>query len=156
MDFVAPNRTWVEVNLDNIAHNYREFCRITNVNGRVVNVMCVIKANGYGHGACELANRLIKEGCNFFGVATLDEGIELRNYGISARILVFAHIIKDRILDALEHDLIFTVYSKEIAKLLSDTAIKVNKKAIVHIKTDTGTEHSQPRGADRSFGRLGI
>ena len=110
MVLFAPNRTWAEVNLDNIVHNYREFCRITGAAGPGIRVMCVIKANGYGHGSCALAKRLEKEGCDAFSVATLDEGLELRRAGIKSFILLLNHIAINRIHEALENNLTITVF----------------------------------------------
>ncbi len=136
MEFIAPNRTWAEVNLDNIAHNYKEFCRISRQDGKKTKVMCVIKANGYGHGSCQLAKRLVAEGCEAFGVATLDEGIELRRKGIEIPILLLNHIAKDRISEALENNLTLTVYSRDMAEAVSRVA--AGKIAKIHIKIDTG------------------
>ncbi|MCL2873788.1 MAG: alanine racemase [Defluviitaleaceae bacterium] len=135
MGLTAPNRTWAEINLDNIVHNYKEFCRITNLGNKSTRVMCVIKANGYGHGSVLLAKRLEKDGCNAFGVATLDEGLELRRAGISSFILLLNHIAEDRINEALENNLTMTVFSKSMAKAISDLTKKPTQ---IHIKTDTG------------------
>jgi len=135
MNITAPNRTWAEINLDNIVHNYKEFCRVTSSYGKKPRVMCVIKANGYGHGSVALAKRLEKDGCDAFGVATLDEGLELRRAGISSFILLLNHIAEDRINEALESNLVMTVFSTQMAKSISDLAKKPTR---IHIKTDTG------------------
>ena len=135
MSLTAPNRTWAEINLDYIVHNYKEFCRITNSEGKKTKVMCVIKANGYGHGSASLAKRLEKDGCSLFGVATLDEGLELRRSGIKSFVLLLNHIAEDRVCEALENDLTMTVFSKEMAEAISAAAKKTTK---IHIKTDTG------------------
>jgi alanine racemase len=97
--------------------------------------MCVIKANGYGHGAIALAHRLENEGCTWFGVATLDEGIQLRQNGVTKHILIFNHVGVDRIPIALEHGLTLSVYSKEMGKLISEVATKQTK---IHITIDSG------------------
>jgi len=97
--------------------------------------MCVLKANAYGHGSCTLAKRLEKEGCDAFGVASLDEGIELRRSGVTAFILLFNHVAKERIGEALEHNLTMTVFSREMALHISERAANPVK---IHIKTDTG------------------
>ena len=135
MGLTAPNRTWAEINLDNIVHNYKEFCRITTTGGKKTKVMCIIKANGYGHGSVALAQRLEKDGCALFGVATIDEGLELRSAGIKSLILLLNHISEDRICEALENDLTMTVFSREMAEAISAAAKKPTK---IHIKTDTG------------------
>lgn len=129
------NRTWAEINLDNIAHNYHSFLKLTKKR-----VMCVLKANAYGHGATALAKRLEKEGCDAFGVATLDEGLELRRAGIKSFILLFNHVAKDRIIEAIEADLTMTVYSLELAKAAAEAFSKMNIRSLlkIHIKIDTG------------------
>ena len=131
MKTTSPNRTWAEINLDNIAHNYKEFLRITGT----VKVMCVIKANACEHGSVAVAKRLEKEGCDTFAVATLDEGLELRRAGIASLILLLNHISFERVGEALENELTMTVYSIEMAKCISGTA---NKPAKIHVKIDTG------------------
>jgi len=97
--------------------------------------MCVLKADGYGHGAVMLAKRLEKEGCDAFGVAALDEGIELRRAGVSSFILLLNHIHPLRVNEALENGLTMTVFSVEMAERISNLAIK---KTGIHIKIDTG------------------
>ncbi|MCL2862335.1 MAG: alanine racemase [Firmicutes bacterium] len=129
-------RTWIEVSLDNIAKNYCSFVKLTGKR-----VMCVVKADGYGHGAVELAKRLEREGCDIFGVATLDEGIELRQEGIRADILIFNHVGKERINEAIEKNITMTVYSVEMAELISKAFSQERKEKIgckIHIKIDTG------------------
>ena len=128
-------RAWAEVNLDNILHNYREFKRISNGNAKKTKVMCVVKANGYGHGSCYIGKRLEKEGCDAFGVATFGEGLELRRCGISSSILIFNHIDRSDIEVALEQNLTITVFSKPMAEWISE---KAKKPAKIHIKLDTG------------------
>ena len=131
MRFAAPNRTWAEVSLDSIAHNFHAFGSLTKTR-----VMCVIKANGYGHGSVPLAKRLVREGCDAFGVATLDEGIELRRAGIDTRfILLLNHIAEDRVGEAIGNNLTMTVFSKEMARRISGEAAK---PVGIHVKIDTG------------------
>ena len=160
MIITPPGRTWAEIDLDNIAHNYGEFRRIT---GNNVKIMCVVKANACEHGAAAVAKRLEKEGCGTFGVATLDEGLELRRAGIASYILLLNHVPTGRIGEALGNNLAMTVFSKEMAKLISDSASTANPQppaanpqpsaatpqpetvkstapppAKIHIKIDTG------------------
>ena len=135
MTFIAPSRTWIEVSLDNVLHNYREIQRITNINGKKPRVMCVVKANAYGHGAAVIAKRLEKEGCDMFGVAALEEALELRRAGVRADILVLNHIDKARICEAVENNITLTLFSKDMAECISGSSIKTAK---VHVKIDTG------------------
>ena len=135
MNITAPNRTWAEVNLDNIAYNYKQIHCHVNSGKAGVDVMCVIKANGYGHGSCAVAKRLEKEGCGAFGVATLEEGLELRRAGISGCIVLLSHIPESGVPKALENNLTMTVFSKEMADCISTAAAAPAK---IHIKIDTG------------------
>ena len=76
MDFVK--RTWAEISLEAIRHNFKEIK--SRVNGKA-KICCVIKADGYGHGAVEVAHLYEKLGADFFAVSNIDEGIEIRNSG---------------------------------------------------------------------------
>jgi alanine racemase len=100
--------------------------------------MCVLKSNGYGHGAAALAERLEKEGCDAFGTASLDEGIELRRAGASSCILILSHICTERIDEALENRITLTVFSVEMAECISAAAKTKGINAEVHVKIDTG------------------
>lgn len=128
-------RSWAEINLDNIAGNYRAFCRHTQKNGRKPEVMCVVKANAYGHGSAAVAKKLEAAGCGWFGVATANEAFELRNAGVRGKILVFNHIEESKIEAAAEADIALTVYSREMAAGIS---VAAKKPVDVHIKADTG------------------
>ncbi len=129
------NRTWVEVNLDNVTHNYHEFKRHTNP----AQVMCVIKANAYGHGSIALGRHLQKVGATFFGTANLDETLELCEAGITVPILVLNYISHERIKEALAYPNIrLTVSDYESAKRISACAVEQNTTACLHVKVDTG------------------
>src|SRR5919112_1870544 len=78
--------TWAEIDLDALAANYQEVRRRVGVG---VRVMCVLKADAYGHGAAACARRLAAEGAEWFGVATPEEGFELRRAGLGQRVLSF-------------------------------------------------------------------
>ena len=83
MNFVK--RTWAEISLDAIIHNFKEIKKKIGDNSKIC---CVIKADGYGHGAVELAHIYEKIGADFFAVSNIDEGIELRNSGIKLPMLI--------------------------------------------------------------------
>lgn len=133
--------TYVEVNLDAIQHNVREFRRWV---GERVNLLVAVKANGYGHGAIPVANAAIEAGANWLAVAFVDEGIELRNAGITVPILVFGYTPPKAIASAIQHNLTLTVYSECILQKVDAEAKAQNQIASIHIKVDTG------------MGRLGI
>ena len=126
---------WAEINLDNLAHNMREIRRLTDKNAKVI---AVIKADGYGHGAKYIAQTLLDNGADKFAVAVLDEALELRRSGITAPILVLGYTQQERAKAIVENDIEQAVYSYELAEALSMEAQKQNKKAKIHIKTDTG------------------
>ena len=124
-------KTWRSINLDAIAHNYNYTKSGTNAK-----IICVIKADAYGHGALPVAKRLLKEGCDYFAVSSIEEAIELRQGGINCNILVLGYILPCLIQTAIENDISFACASYEFAKLISN--VKTSKKARVHIKLNTG------------------
>lgn len=129
------NRAWAEINLDNIAHNVREIRRITNKNSEI---MGVVKADAYGHGVMEVAKTILENGATRLAVSMLDEAIQLRNNGISAPILVLGYTDPIRANEIIEYDITQSVFSHELARALSDEAVRQGKKVKIHIKIDTG------------------
>lgn len=127
--------TYVEVNLDNLAHNYSEIRRIVR---KETQVMPVIKANGYGHGAVELAKLYSSLGVNRFAVSLLNEAIELRRAGIDKPILVLNFTPEYQMSDVAANDLTQAIYRYEDAVALSEAAAAMDKKLKIHIKLDTG------------------
>lgn len=102
-------------------------------------LIVVAKADCYGHGALQTTSLLsLKEYVWGFAVATLDEAIVLRRGGITKPILVLGCVFPEQWLDALENNIRITVYTEELTKELSDLAVKVGRKAYVHVKLDTG------------------
>jgi alanine racemase len=97
-----------------------------------------VKADAYGHGAIPVSKKLDELGADFLGVATVQEGAELRNAGIKTPILVLSGIYQEEIEDVLTYELTPMVYRLEIAEALSATAKKKEKKIPIHIKVDTG------------------
>ena len=132
---MLPKRVYAKINLDNIIKN------ITTVRekfGNGVTVMGIVKANAYGHGAIEVAKAMEEAGVGFFGVAAIDEAIELRQNDIRTPILILGQIFIQDYISAIENNITCTVADADTAKRLSDAAISVGKKADVHIKIDTG------------------
>ena len=84
----VPSLTWAEIDLGALAHNYRELRRVTNSSA---DMMAVVKADGYGHGAPRVAEVALENGVEFLAVARLNEATRLREAGISAPILLFGH-----------------------------------------------------------------
>lgn len=127
----GTERAWVEINLSNLKHNARELQAI--MPGQC-ELMAVVKANAYGHGANLTAGCLQKEGVRQFAVASLEEGIALRKHGIIGEILVLGYtdIKRSRLLK--KYRLVQTVIDYEYAKELNACRLHLP----VHIKIDTG------------------
>lgn len=126
---------YVEINLDNLAHNIKEVRRLTGKNAQV---MAVIKADGYGHGATKIAQTLLDNGADRLAVAVLDEAIELRNAGFDVPIFVLGYTQPERAAEVVQYDIEQAVYSIETAEALSMAARAAGKTVRVHIKIDTG------------------
>lgn len=128
--------TIVEVNLDAVKHNVREFKK--RVNDKNIAMMAAVKANGYGHGAVEVAKAAIEAGVNQLAVAFVDEGIELREAGVTVPILVLGYTPVDVAKDAIGYDIMMTVYRIEDLKGINEIAKQLEKKAHIQVKIDTG------------------
>ena len=122
--------TRAEIHLDAAAHNIRELRRITHADA---NLMAVVKADAYGHGAVEIAKTALDNGAQYLGVARLEEGIRLRESGISSPILIFGYTPPDRTDKLLYHDLTQTVGDSETARQYSDTAGKAKAALKIHL-----------------------
>ena len=101
-------------------------------------VLAVVKADAYGHGAAETSQRLQKWGIENFGVATLEEGVQLRKAGIKGTILVLGPVHPDYIASAAGSRLTLTAWSLAYLSLIEKVLIKINKKISIHTKLDTG------------------
>jgi alanine racemase len=130
-----PPLTYIEVNLDAIAHNVRAIkARI----GPSVDLIAVVKANAYGHGAVEVAQTALRHGASRLGTTSVDEGVQLRQAGIAAPILVMGYTPPDAVEAAIAHDLTLTVTEMAVAGALSARAAEVGRRVPVHLKVDTG------------------
>ncbi len=125
---------WAEISASAIAHNVRVLKSL--LEGTLV--CAVVKANGYGHGAVVAAHAALDGGADWLAVAIVDEGIELRESGVTAPILLLAEIPPATITDALEHSLTLTVGSVEGAKAAMTSAEMLGGVHKVHVKVDTG------------------
>jgi alanine racemase len=130
-----------EIDLKAIAHNIKELRRITHPDAWL---MGVVKANGYGHGAIEVARCALQNGAAVLGVARIEEGVQIREAGIEVPILIFGYTLPELTADLFEYDLTQTVYTYTSAQVLSRTATSLKKKIKIHLKVDTG------------MGRLGL
>jgi len=132
-DNIRPTRA--EIYLDNIVHNLSEVKRWV---GKKAKIMGVVKANAYGHGACQVAKVLIENGISYLGVATIEEALELRECGINIPILVFGYTPLTQVKELIVHNITQTVFDINYVKELERIALNVGKKAKVHVKIDTG------------------
>ncbi|MCR4441564.1 MAG: alanine racemase [Peptococcaceae bacterium] len=126
---------WAEVDLNNIIHNYNQVRRLV---GSAIRVMGVVKANAYGHGAVEVAFALDEAGADCFGVAIMNEAVQLREAGVRKPVMVLGWTPACDFERALKHEITLTIFSLEEAEELSRISLKNDKKAFVHIKIDTG------------------
>ncbi len=132
----ARQRAWVEVNPSTIENNARNLRPILS-NGCLL--MAVVKADGYGHGAETVSRAALDGGANSLGVATLQEGIELRNAGLDCPILVLGNLIDSaELLACLHWDLMLTLSSEREALLCQNLADGTGRHFSVHLKFDTG------------------
>lgn len=123
-------RAWLEIDTDNLKYNIDKI-REKN-KGR--DILGVIKANSYGFGAVEIAKELSKDGVKIFGVASLDEAMELKENGVKDEILILGSLFEDEILIADRENFQITVSSKEQLEFIEKNSLKVD----FHIKIDTG------------------
>ena len=148
-------RTWAEIDLGNLEHNYRDL-RACAPDSRFLGT---VKANGYGHGAIPVARRLVELGTDYLAVACLDEAAALRAAGITAPILVLGYTHPALAGSAVELDVTQAVFTPELAKALSEAAGAAGKRAKVHLKVDTGMSRlgvldHDPEGAAKEIAAL--
>lgn len=127
--------TWAEVSLDAIKTNVTQFKHHMKESTKF---MAVVKADGYGHGAIEVANASIEAGADYLAVALLDEAIELREAKFTHPILVLGYTPVYAIKKAVTEDITLTVFTHDVLDEIIRQATQLQKQATVHIKIDTG------------------
>ena len=127
--------TWAEINLNSVKKNLET---VKSLVGNTVSISAVVKADAYGHGAVRISNILIESGIDSLGVATVEEGIELREAGIKHPIIILGGIQKDEIHSVVKNCITPTVYDIEILDSLSKEVNKTNRSLEFHLKIDTG------------------
>ena len=125
---------WAEIDLDALAYNMKNIKSLS----KNKEVIAVVKADCYGHGAVDTVPILLENGASILAVAVLTEAIELRNAGITAPIMILGYTPEYLGEELINFDIEQTVYSLESAQNLSNTAISLNKRAKIHIALDTG------------------
>ncbi|OFW11002.1 MAG: alanine racemase [Acidobacteria bacterium RIFCSPLOWO2_12_FULL_59_11] len=138
---MSTRPTWVEISLPQLAENYRV---IRERVGAKRAVMAIVKADAYGHGLLEISKTLAGLGVDWFGVTSADEGIELRQIGISQPILLLTGFWEGEQQALTDFDLVPAVYSEDQLLALESWGQKTGKRIRFHLKVNTG------------MGRLGI
>ncbi len=132
---IIYRQTWAEVSLVSLSKNFQSLRNIIPV---YTKVMACVKADAYGHGLVQVAQKLAQEEVEYFGVASIDEGVKLRQSGIKVPILILGLVLNKDILPLFDFKLTPTVSSLDFARALNKVAIKRKQNLCVHIKIDTG------------------
>ena len=127
-------RTWAEVDLTAAEHNFN----IIREKAKNSKICCVVKADGYGHGAKVLSRLYENLGADYLAVSNIDEAEELRDYGISLPILILGYTPVADAKRLLKYNLTQAVYSLDFAKALSEKCSELKGTLKIHIKIDTG------------------
>lgn len=135
MEESVLRRTWAEVDLDALTHNYRQARRMI---GAGVRYLGVVKADAYGHGAVQVGRKLEALGADYLAVSSLDEARELRHGGISMPILILGHTPPEMVPELIRHHITQTVSARAKAEEYSAAAAACGGTLRVHIKVDTG------------------
>ena len=127
--------SWVEINLENIAYNMRSIKRNTP---KGIKLLAVVKADAYGHGSVMIAPTLLASGADMLGVASIDEGVDLRQAKINCEILVLGAVPVWAVESAVKADLTIAIFSKEHLIACKQAYERTGIKPKVHVKLDTG------------------
>jgi len=138
---LARHNLWIDVDLASLGANLKA---VRAAIGPSVNILAVVKANAYGHGMVQVAKAMEEAEISYFGVASLEEALRLREAGVRTSILVFGHVYPHEVHLALERDITLTISDFTHAAFIHEEAHRLGQKAKVHIDVDTG------------MGRLGI
>ena len=137
-----PVSTWVEVDLDRFSANLRAVrARVSEgaaPGGPERGILLVVKADAYGHGAVEMAQAAADEGVTCLGVATLHEGIQLRQAGCRLPIVALSPLLPSEVREAVAHSLDPTVCDLAFARELSAEAVRTGRAVRCHVEVDTG------------------
>lgn len=138
---IRPRSCWLEIDLDALTRNL-ETVRDSIEDHQ--SILAIVKADAYGHGAEVISKTLADGGIDFFGVATLEEALKLRDKGLEEEILIMGHMATYNVDELFEHELTPMIYSYRLLHAINDEANKRGLTKQIHIKLDTG------------MGRLGL
>jgi alanine racemase len=131
--------TFAEINLKAFKYNLQNLKTIIEpATGLSSGIMAVIKADAYGHGVIPCAKAAVESGVDYLGAGIIEEGVELRENGITEPILILGSIFPDEVADLVRHDLATILCTPHLAQALAKEAEKQGKTVNVHIKVDTG------------------
>lgn len=148
MNQLSYRDTWAEISLDHIKYNYLQFRKFVHPHAKI---MAVVKADGYGHGAIEIARTALQSGADYLAVAILDEAIQLREAGISHPILVLGYTPMRSVRAAILQNITLTVFDHDVLDEIIIQSNRLSKTAVIHLKIDTGMSRigiSSPEEAD--------
>ena len=128
-------RTWAEIDLDHLTHNFEVIRRRV---GDKVKLLGVVKADGYGHGAVQVSRALQTLGADYLAVSSLDEAMELRAGGITMPILILGHTPREQVKNLIDLHITQAVSCQAKALEYSQEAVRCGGELTVHIKVDTG------------------
>lgn len=128
-------RTWAEINLDALLYNYH---KIREYVGKEVKFLGVVKADAYGHGSVQVAQKLQEAGANYLAVSSIDEAMELRSNGITMPVLILGHTPKEQVDRLICFNITQAVTCKAKAEEYSKEAVKYGGTLKIHLKVDTG------------------
>lgn len=133
---LLKERAWVEIDLKSLVYNVEQLRQFVSPRS---SLMAVVKADAYGHGVGLVAKAVLQHGVSWLGVATIPEGIALREAGISAPILILgATNLPEQVRAIAQWQLQPTICSPKQALVFSDTLTQLGEKLPVHLKLDTG------------------
>jgi len=127
--------TWVEIDLNALRHNLSALKKRV---GPQTKILGIVKADAYGHGDYEISRVLLNNGVEMLGIAILEEGIQLRDKGIKAPLLLLGGIFEEQIDTVIQYGLTPTIYDLKLAEVLSKRAYYFNTIMKVHVYVDTG------------------
>ena len=128
-------RTWAEIDLDALAHNYNVLRKHIGEN---VKFLGVVKADAYGHGSVQVSRLLQNLGADYLAVSSIDEAIELRKNDITMPILILGHTPREQVAELIKYNITQAVTCQAKAIEYSEEAVKAGGTLKIHIKVDTG------------------
>ncbi len=135
LDYQGHRPTYVEIDLQALRHNFRE---VRNLAGPGQGILAIVKADAYGHGAARVAPVLQEAGASMFGVAIVEEGMVLREAGVTRPVLVLGGLYSGQEEDLVRYGLVPTLFDFEVAQRLNDWAAGAGVVLPYHLKIDTG------------------